>query len=272
VPQRLYTAKLPSASCRSDNEEVCSLFVTRLEHWLLPTELGFLSNLHCDFYSTATSAVDISSNVLTERPYGGSAILYRKSLCAGFNASVCSTYDICFTGLRLSTYVGPLLLLNVYMPTDYNDAESLEKSVNVCASINAKFVDHNLSNLLVIGDFNCQPSSRFYSTLNHLISDNNLVMTDITLLENVFTYCSDSGASTSWIYHVITSQAVHNCVKSINVIYDYTCSDHRPLTVTLCCNVCIPSISNNVFLTSAPRCSYVASDWANADPSVISLH
>jgi len=125
---------------------------------------------------------------------------------------------------------------------------------------------------MVIGDFNCQPSSRFYSTLNHLISDNNLVMTDITLLENVFTYCSDSGASTSWIYHVITSQAVHNCVKSINVIYDYTCSDHRPLTVTLCCNVCIPSISNNVFLTSAPRCSYVASDWANADPSVISLY
>jgi len=102
------------------------------EHWLLPTELCFLSNLHCDFYSTATSAVDITNNVLTGRPYGDTANLYRKSLCAGFNASVFSTYDTCFTGLRLSTDVGPLLLLNVYMPTDYNDEERELGEICLC--------------------------------------------------------------------------------------------------------------------------------------------
>jgi hypothetical protein len=155
------------------------------------------------------------------------------------------------------------------MPTDYSDEESLEKYVNACANINATFVDHDSSNLMVIGDFNSQPSSRFYSTLNHLVSDNKLIMTDINLLDNVFTYCSDSGASTSWIDHVVISQAVHNFVKYINVKYDYTCSDHRPLTVTLSC---IPSMSNNAIVTSATSCSYVASDWANADPSVISLY
>jgi hypothetical protein len=96
-------------------------------------------------------------------------------------------------------------------------------------------------------------------------------MSDITLLDNVFTYCSDSGASTSWIDHVVTSQAIHNCVKYINVMYDYTCSDHRPLTVSLSC---MPSMSNNVVVspTSPPSCSFVVSDWTNANPSVINLY
>ena len=52
-------------------------------------------------------------------------------------------------------------------------------------------------------------------------------------------------------------------------MYDYTCSDHRPLTVTLSC---MPSTNNNDIGTNAPSCSYDASDWANADQSVTSLY
>jgi hypothetical protein len=46
------------------------------EHWLLPNELGLLANTHCDFYGVGNSAVDICSDILVGRPYGGTAILY----------------------------------------------------------------------------------------------------------------------------------------------------------------------------------------------------
>jgi len=41
------------------------------EHWLLPNELDILSQLHSDFYGFGYSAVDISSDILIGRPYGG---------------------------------------------------------------------------------------------------------------------------------------------------------------------------------------------------------
>jgi len=37
----------------------------------MPNELDLLNNVHCDFYSVGLSAVDISSDVLVGRPYGG---------------------------------------------------------------------------------------------------------------------------------------------------------------------------------------------------------
>jgi len=47
------------------------------EHWLLPHELDMFNNTHKDFFGIGSSAVDISSDVLVGRPYGGTAILYR---------------------------------------------------------------------------------------------------------------------------------------------------------------------------------------------------
>src|SRR5208282_4022629 len=48
------------------------------EHWLLPFELDILSSVHSDFHGVGLSAVDTSVNLLIGRPYGGTAILYRK--------------------------------------------------------------------------------------------------------------------------------------------------------------------------------------------------
>ena len=45
------------------------------EHWLLPNELCLLNNIHSDFYGVGSSAVDITTDVLVGRPYGGTAIL-----------------------------------------------------------------------------------------------------------------------------------------------------------------------------------------------------
>jgi exonuclease III len=105
------------------------------EHWLLPSELGLLNNIHSDFYSSGSSAVDITGDILVGRPYGGTAILYRKTLCN--LVSIFPTSNLRVTGVKMCTGIGPLLLITVYMPTDYNDDVSLENYVDVCAHMNA---------------------------------------------------------------------------------------------------------------------------------------
>ena len=93
------------------------------EQWLLTYELGLLANIHCELYGIGSSTVDITSDVLVGRPYGGTAILYRKSL--GNSLKVVTVTNSCITGVSVATERGPILLLTVYMPTEYNDEDSV---------------------------------------------------------------------------------------------------------------------------------------------------
>jgi hypothetical protein len=73
-----------SYNCRSvknslaDVHSLCKNYdlVLLQEHWLLPNELHILNNVHPDLHSYGLSAVDISSNILLGRPYGGTAFLF----------------------------------------------------------------------------------------------------------------------------------------------------------------------------------------------------
>ena len=49
------------------------------EHWLMKSRLNRLYDLSPDFLSVSVSSIDDSS-LLVGRPFGGCAILYRKSL------------------------------------------------------------------------------------------------------------------------------------------------------------------------------------------------
>jgi len=82
------------------------------EHWLLPNELGLLNNVHDKFQSYGLSAVDVSIDILVGRPFGGTAILYRKSLVE--QVTVVASDESRITSIQLDTNFGPLLLLNVY--------------------------------------------------------------------------------------------------------------------------------------------------------------
>lgn len=49
------------------------------ETWLLPHDLPLLNTVDDSFGCTGTSAVDTSAGLLSGRPYGGVALLWRKS-------------------------------------------------------------------------------------------------------------------------------------------------------------------------------------------------
>ncbi|KAF9810794.1 hypothetical protein SFRURICE_014392 [Spodoptera frugiperda] len=50
------------------------------ETWLLPHDISFLSEIDPDFGCTGTSAVDTTAGMLRGRPFGGTALLWRKSV------------------------------------------------------------------------------------------------------------------------------------------------------------------------------------------------
>jgi len=108
--------KLCSFNCRSLKSsfaDICNLselyeIVFIQEHWLLPFELGLLNSIHDDFIGIGVSAVDITSDLLKGRPYGGTAILYNKALVSGTNVINCDEPRMC--AISIDTNNGPVLI------------------------------------------------------------------------------------------------------------------------------------------------------------------
>ena len=265
-----------SFNCRSVKSsvdeivELCSLshIVCLQEHWLLPHELSLLSNISTNFFATGTSAMTLDNDVIVGRPYGGTGILYHKSL-----SSLITVVD---TGHpRLTAVIvahsacGPILVVSAYLPTDYGDSDSLEDYVATCACISALYNDCDAVQLIVAGDFNCQVGSRFFNILKDFVDDNNLKLTDINRLNDVFTYCNDAGTATSWIDHVACSSTVDSMVSSCDIRYDFVSSDHKPLFVSF------DNIGANINLVSnntpvqPDTCRYLY-DWSRCDSAIVS--
>jgi len=72
----------------------------------------------------------------------------------------------------------------------------------------------------------------FFNAFKDFVDDNNLKLTDINRLNDVFTYCNDAGTATSWIDHVACSSTVDSMASSCDIRYDFFSSDHKPLFVS----------------------------------------
>ena len=89
------------------------------ESWLSRSELPMLCNVHNDFTGFGVSSINEEEHLLTGRPFGGTATLWRKS----FN-KFCSikTYD-CDRIIGIEFVRNPFstLFLCVYLPYDCSD-------------------------------------------------------------------------------------------------------------------------------------------------------
>ena len=240
-------------NCRSvknsfilDIRKLCESFdiVLLQEHWLLPYEIGILNDISCDYLAFGVSAVNLSDDLLRGRPYGGTAILYRKALAGGISVVDCHQPRMC--AIKVDTDKGPILLINVYMPTDSSDDCSYGEYVDMCSKIITVFTDSDAVAFVAAGDFNCRPNSRFSKIFNQFLIQNDLVCIDFNHLDSVFTYVSDDGMRTSWIDHIICSRSLNTNFDDVKVLYEAVCSDHRPLCANFLCPVlCNPMNVNN---------------------------
>jgi len=120
-------------SSLSELYQLCEVYdiVCIQEHWLLPFELNILSKLNINFLSVSTSAVRIDNEVLSGRPYGGTAILYKRNL----SHAITVLNESRISALVLHTTNGPVLLVSVYMPTEYGSLECAEEYWFASASL-----------------------------------------------------------------------------------------------------------------------------------------
>ena len=107
---------------RSGSEYVSALlnsldFCLIQEHWLLSEHLGAL-DISDEFISIGVSGMD-SSNLLVGRPYGGCAILCRKSLSSSIRMLNCCSKQFCAVSLlstnAISNYTFNTLIINAYL-------------------------------------------------------------------------------------------------------------------------------------------------------------
>jgi len=233
--EEVLSLRLCTFNCRSmknsilDIRNLCNKFdvIFLQEHWLLPFELSELSGIDHNFLSFGMSAVNIGNGVLRGRPYGGTAILYKKHLSEVIDVVASDESRMCV--INVKTRLGPVLFINVYMPCDTDDY-TYNDYVDMYAKVSSVFADSESVYLVVAGDFNCRSGTRAYSVFQDFLEHEHLVCVDHLKLNDVVTYISDDGQNMSWIDHIVCSQALLTYVNEVNVLFDHVCSDHKPMS------------------------------------------
>ena len=206
------------------------------ETWLLDIDLQMLNAIHEDFYASGTTSMNTTDGLLTGRPHGGLAILWRKSI-----AQFCriQTYsDNRILGIELSNSQSKsILLLNVYLP--YNCDANVDSFLQYLGKIDNIVDESETPYVFIIGDFNADLSTtngefvhKFGKELFQYSQSEGLVISDIEFLSNdSFTYVSEAHGTTSWLDHLVTTVNGHSLITDMSIVYDCITSDHRPLCV-----------------------------------------
>ena len=118
------------------------------------------------------------------------------------------------------------------MPCDMRTPDSVFCYETVLGELQCSLDVLNADKILLIGDFNTDPSKgNFWPRLNDFILYNDLVVNDLMLPIDTFTYLSPAHNSTSWLDHIISSD---NCqLSNISIIYDKAIFDHFPIAANL---------------------------------------
>jgi exonuclease III len=217
------------------------------EHWLADYDLSLLANIHNEFYARGVSAMD-TTKLLVGRPFGGVAILWRKSLASVVKVS---TYeDSRLMGLELMSGSTKILIICVYLPTETPD--NFDEYVSYLGKIHSIVDEAQTSNVYIVGDWNANllKNSVHGSELINFCAEYEYIISDANLLEpDTYTYVSEAYAGvTSWLDHCVSSVSAHGAIFNMSVSHDFVTSDHLPLLFSI-----------NV--TDMPECS-------NSKPSV----
>jgi len=132
------------------------------EHWLSDSQLSVLDTLSPDHASVAVSGFG-NNSVLTGRPYGDCAILWRKNI--SFTASPITSnsrriYAVLFCGAGVRFVC---LCIHVYMPYE-SDFSSTEEFQFQLSAVDTIISQHQDAHIILGGDFNVAFSRNWTNT------------------------------------------------------------------------------------------------------------
>ena len=205
------------------------------EHWLHTSELNKLNLVHDSFSSFAVSAMDKKSGngILHGRPFGGTGILWRKSLVKdGLHIKLIDKDED--DGRYITVMLSNKLLITcVYLPCHSNSiAYNVELSA-ICAHLESLLDKYTDCYHIIAGDFNfeCNSAQQGYKLFNNLCSTYNIKCMDNESDACGYTYCSEALGHQTWIDHVFVSESLCHDFTDFKIV-DSGCnnSDHNPIT------------------------------------------
>ena len=175
----------------------------------MPHNMNILHSMHDSFY---VDAVNTENGILVDRPYGGVAILWHKSLnmCVKI---IIDNNDSRLMGIVIKRGDTTYHILNVYLPTE--SADNLPDFTHCLYKIHTLFKNNDT---VITWVDKCH--------------ENNYVLGDQSeLTGKTFTFHSDVHDTVSWLDHALCSMSMYQIIDHMSVLYQYLTSDHFPLSL-----------------------------------------
>lgn len=168
-----------SFNCRGFNSIKCEFiadnltesadFIVLQEHWLGDQQVGVLGEISNRFLYTAVSGFH-NEDILQGRPYGGCAILWRADLVGNVSVLSVNSNRVCALYFHTANY--NILLVNVYMPYENNEASAAEFS-DILSLIENLMNEYPDCHMIICGDFNVDfTRNRLHTTILDSFCDN----------------------------------------------------------------------------------------------------
>ena len=188
----------------------------------------------------------MESRILTGRPFGGTGFIWTRTLSSSIKTRCEYSHDR-VTVLEISSNIGSILIINVYMPFfDNSNIESkAELYSDILGFIDSVIDDNSHSSIILMGDMNCDfyiCSNQFSVLLNNFIEQRNLHCT----FDYISTFDKDQSftrynlklKSFSLLDYVFVSSNLIPYINDVTILNSGDIlSDHIPVKISLNVNV-----------------------------------
>jgi exonuclease III len=228
-------------------QELCKTYdlIALQETWLTPDDLPYLNTISDEFSCTGTSAMNMAGGMVRGRNYGGTAILWRRSVFPNVIIVQCNNPRIC--AVKIMSHERSVLVVNVYMPCD--KPENLTEFTNILGAVSAIIDSCNIDCVYILGDFNAHPGENFYKELLIFCEDQEWTCIDVEMLKGLptFTFLCEVWGVTRWLDHVLVTKAAVKSVQKAYVNYNVHWSDHLPLSIACNLEISSPIVCESIF-------------------------
>ena len=144
------------------------------------------------------------------------------------------TIDDSMIGIVLSNGKENILILNVYLPCDFQTFDALDNYRNSLAKLKLVIEEQNVSSFIIVGDFNADPfKGRFWKELLLFCQSFSLSVVDKQLPNDTFTYLCPARNGTSWLDHILCTSNLLQNMSNVVVSYESAIYDHFPIHFNL---------------------------------------
>jgi len=150
--------------------QLCDIILVQ-EHWLQTSELYKLAMIDNDFAYLAVSSMDdkISTGIMSGRPFGGTGILWRKSL-----GIVVKLVHKSANGRSITVSLSDkVLVTSVYFPCQVSSVDYTVEMTNICADLESVMDTYASCVHVIAGDLNfeCSNVHTGYNIFNNMAED-----------------------------------------------------------------------------------------------------